>query len=111
MEKLIIRGGNALCGDVNISGMKNSALPVIFGTIAAGDICTIGNVPDVSDISLALDTLRAMGAKVRFVNTDTVMIDTTNIKKKLLNNSFSCKYYSKFNTLSIFTFTTNFSFV
>ncbi|MBQ8819077.1 MAG: UDP-N-acetylglucosamine 1-carboxyvinyltransferase [Clostridia bacterium] len=82
MEKLIIRGGNALCGDVNISGMKNSALPVIFGTIAAGDICTIGNVPDVSDISLALDTLRAMGAKVRFVNTDTVMIDTTNIKKK-----------------------------
>ncbi len=79
MEKLIIRGGNPLYGDVNISGMKNSALPVIFGTIAAGDICTIGNVPDVSDISLALDTLRTIGAKVRFINTETVMIDTRNI--------------------------------
>ncbi len=82
MEKLIIRGGNPLYGDVNISGMKNSALPVIFGTIAAGDICTIGNVPDVSDISLALDTLRTIGAKIRFINTETVMIDTRNIIRK-----------------------------
>ena len=82
MDKLIIRGGKALYGDVNISGMKNSALPVIFGTIAVGDICTIGNIPDVSDISLALDTLRSIGAKVRFVDTDTVMIDTSSVKKK-----------------------------
>ncbi len=82
MEKLIIRGGNPLYGDVNISGMKNSALPVIFGTIAAGGICTVGNVPDVSDISIALDTLRTIGARIRFVDTDTVMIDTTNIIRK-----------------------------
>ncbi len=82
MEKLIIRGGNPLYGDVNISGMKNSALPVIFGTIAAGDICTIGNVPDVSDISLALDALRTIGAKVRFINTETVIIDTRDIVMK-----------------------------
>lgn len=79
MEKLIIRGGRPLSGDVRISGMKNSALPVIFGTIAAGDICTIGNVPDVSDISLALEILRSVGAKIRFINTDTVMIDTRNV--------------------------------
>ena len=79
MEKLVIRGGKSLYGDVNISGMKNSALPIIFGTIASGDICTIGNVPDVSDISLALDTLRTIGAKVRFINTDTVMIDTRDV--------------------------------
>ena len=82
MEKLIIRGGNPLCGEVNISGMKNSALPVIFGTIATGDICTIGNVPDVSDISLAIDTLRTIGAKIRFINTDTVIIDARNITRK-----------------------------
>jgi UDP-N-acetylglucosamine 1-carboxyvinyltransferase len=82
MEKLIIRGGKPLYGDVDISGMKNSALPIIFGTIVTNDICTIGNVPDVSDISLALDTLRTIGAKVRFVNTDTVMIDTRGVKMK-----------------------------
>ncbi|MBO7310363.1 MAG: UDP-N-acetylglucosamine 1-carboxyvinyltransferase [Clostridia bacterium] len=82
MEKLIIRGGKPLNGDVFISGMKNSALPVIFGTIAAGDVCTIGNIPDVSDIALAFDILRSMGAKVRFINTDTVIIDTTNVMRK-----------------------------
>ncbi|MBE6546078.1 MAG: UDP-N-acetylglucosamine 1-carboxyvinyltransferase [Ruminococcaceae bacterium] len=82
MDKLMIRGGNPLYGEVNISGMKNSALPVIFGTIATGDLCTIGNVPDVSDISLALETLRSLGAKVRFVNTDTVLIDTREVVMK-----------------------------
>ena len=82
MDKLMIRGGNPLYGEVNISGMKNSALPIIFGTIATGDICTIGNVPDVSDISLALETLRSLGAKVRFVNTDTVLIDTREVVMK-----------------------------
>ena len=82
MEKLMIRGGKPLYGEVNISGMKNSALPVIFGTIAANDICTISNVPDVSDISLAFDTLRALGAKVRFVNADTVLVDTRGVVMK-----------------------------
>ena len=82
MEKLVIRGGKPLYGEVNISGMKNSALPVIFGAIVSGGICTIGNVPDLSDISLALDTLRAIGAKIRFIDTNTVMIDTTKIQKK-----------------------------
>ncbi len=82
MEKLLIRGGKPLFGEINISGMKNSALPVIFGAVASGDICTIGNVPDVSDISLALDTLRTIGAKVRFINTDTVMIDTRDVVMK-----------------------------
>ena len=82
MKKFLIRGGKPLYGEVNISGMKNSALPVIFGTIASGGICTIGNVPDVSDISLALDTLRAIGARVRFITTDTVIIDTTDVQMK-----------------------------
>ncbi len=82
MEKLMIRGGKPLYGEVNISGMKNSALPVIFGTIAANDICTLSNVPDVSDISLALEMLRSLGAKVRFVTADTVLIDTRGVVMK-----------------------------
>ena len=82
MEKLIIRGSNRLYGDVKISGMKNSALPVIFGTIVANDICTIKNLPDISDISLALETLEMIGASVRFIDTSTVMIDTREVKMK-----------------------------
>lgn len=82
MEKLIIRGSNPLCGDVKISGMKNSALPVIFGTIVANDVCTIKNLPDISDIALALNTLETIGASVRFIDTSTVIIDTRGVQMK-----------------------------
>ena len=82
MRKIIIRGGKPLCGDVSISGMKNSALPVIFGTIVANDICTIKNLPDVSDISLALETLETIGADVRFIDTSTAIIDTRGVEMK-----------------------------
>ena len=82
MEQLIIRGGNPLFGDVKISGMKNSALPVIFGTIAANDVCIIKNLPDISDIALALETLQMIGASVRFIDTSTVMIDTRSVQIK-----------------------------
>lgn len=82
MEKIIIRGGKALRGDVSISGMKNSALPVIFGTIVTGDVCTISNLPDVSDIALALETLETIGAEVRFIDTTTAIIDTRKVEMK-----------------------------
>ncbi len=79
MDRFVIRGGKPLYGDVKISGMKNSALPVIFGTVAAGDICTIENIPDLSDIFLTFEILREIGAKIRLVTTDTVIIDTRDV--------------------------------
>jgi UDP-N-acetylglucosamine 1-carboxyvinyltransferase len=82
MDRLIIRGGNRLYGDVKISGMKNSALPIIFGTIVANDVCTIKNLPDISDIALALETLEMIGAVVRFTDTSTVIIDTRGVEMK-----------------------------
>ena len=82
MEKLIIRGGKPLYGEVGISGMKNSALPIIFGTIAAADVCELSNLPDVSDIAVSIEILRALGAKVRFTDTDTVLIDTRSVSPK-----------------------------
>ena len=79
MDKYVIQGGKPLYGEVNIGGMKNSALPVIFGTVAVGDICTIENIPDVSDIFLTFEILREIGAKVRLVTTDTAIIDTRDV--------------------------------
>ncbi len=82
MKKIIVRGGKKLYGDVHISGMKNSALPVIFGTIVTNDVCTIKNLPDVSDIALALETLETIGAVVRFIDTSTAIIDTRPVQMK-----------------------------
>ena len=79
MEKIIINGGNKLYGDVYINGMKNAALPIIFATILTADKCVIENVPKVSDITMSFDILRAMGAKIKYVNDTTVKIDTTEL--------------------------------
>ena len=82
MEKFIICGGEPLNGDVDISGMKNSALPILFGTILTKDICTISNLPDISDVKDSLAILKSIGASVRFISTDTVIIDTKAVTPK-----------------------------
>ena len=78
--KMIVRGGNRLEGRVDVSGMKNAALPILYATILVGDVCTIENVPSVSDITNTLELLRKMGAQITFRPPTTVRIDTTNIK-------------------------------
>lgn len=80
MEKIIINGGKELHGDVFINGMKNAALPIIFATILTSDKCVIENIPKVSDITMSFDILRAMGAKIKYLNETTVSIDTKNLK-------------------------------
>lgn len=82
MEKFIICGGEPLNGDVAISGMKNSALPILFGTILTNGICTISNLPDISDVKDSLAILKSIGASVRFISTDTVIIDTREVTPK-----------------------------
>ncbi len=82
MKLITVRGGKKLYGKVDVSGMKNSALPIIFSTILAKDKCIIENVPNVSDISLSFDILRLLGAKVTYYQTTGVaVIDTAPLDK------------------------------
>lgn len=80
MDKIIINGGNKLYGDVYINGMKNAALPIIFATILTADKCTLENIPRVSDITMAFEILRSMGATVNYTDSTTVEIDTSNLE-------------------------------
>lgn len=79
MRKILINGGNFLYGSVEISGMKNAALPVIYATILANDVCILENIPSVSDVTLSLEILADMGARVRRINSTSVEIDTTGL--------------------------------
>lgn len=79
MERIIITGGKPLYGEISVSGFKNAAAPIIFATILAQDKCVIENLPDISDVRVALDILTAMGAYVKYTGDTTVEIDTTNI--------------------------------
>ncbi len=79
MDKIIVNGGNQLNGTVEISGMKNAALPIIYACVLVGAKCTIENVPNVRDVALSLDILRNMGAVVNKINDTTVEIDCSDI--------------------------------
>lgn len=81
MKQLIIRGGRSLQGELSVSGMKNSALPILFATIVVRDICTVENVPAVSDITVTLRILESMGAGVTWNSEDSVTVDTRQMKQ------------------------------
>ena len=79
MDKIVVNGGNQLNGTVEISGMKNAALPIIYACVLVGAKCVIENVPNVRDVALSLEILRDMGAVVNKINDTTVEIDCTNV--------------------------------
>jgi UDP-N-acetylglucosamine 1-carboxyvinyltransferase len=80
MEKFVINGGKPLTGEIEISGMKNSAVAIIFGTILTEDKCIIENLPDISDVADSLAILASIGAKIKRVGKTTYEIDTRKIK-------------------------------
>ncbi|HOV21078.1 MAG TPA: UDP-N-acetylglucosamine 1-carboxyvinyltransferase [bacterium] len=80
MEKFVIEGENKLVGEIEISGSKNSALPILSATVLGEGKSIIHNVPDVKDVHTLLDILEYMGAKTKFYN-NTVEIDPDGIEK------------------------------
>ena len=50
MEKFVLNGGIPLRGEVSISGAKNAVVAILPATILAQDICTIENIPNISDV-------------------------------------------------------------
>ncbi|MDP3048729.1 MAG: UDP-N-acetylglucosamine 1-carboxyvinyltransferase [Thermodesulfovibrionales bacterium] len=66
MDKLIIKGGKRLKGEVEISGAKNAALPVIAATLLAPGEHTISRVPDLRDIKTMGRLLENMGAEFHY---------------------------------------------
>jgi len=75
-----IHGGVPLSGEVNISGAKNAAVAIIPAVILADGPCRIENVPQIRDVTLQLEILRDMGARVSLVGENTVEIDCRNLR-------------------------------
>ncbi len=64
MEKIIIHGGRRLTGSVQVSGAKNSALPLLFATLLAPGVHRLDNVPSLRDIGTTERLLMAFGAQI-----------------------------------------------
>jgi UDP-N-acetylglucosamine 1-carboxyvinyltransferase len=61
MDKLLIRGGKQLHGEVLISGAKNATLPELCAALLTAEPVTLYNVPQLQDVSTMLKLIRNMG--------------------------------------------------
>lgn len=80
MEQLIVTGKTILAGEVNIHGAKNAALPILCATVLSRGSVTLYNVPKISDVSITLEILKFLGAKVHIdIIKNAITIDATEI--------------------------------
>lgn len=97
MDKLIINGGTKLKGEVNISGAKNAAVAILPATLLIKGICTINNIPNISDVKIICKILEKLGAKITWNEEHELTIDTTNISSTVapldMTSKFRASYY------------------
>jgi UDP-N-acetylglucosamine 1-carboxyvinyltransferase len=79
-EKLFVQGGRRLNGTIEISGMKNAALPILFACALNRETCTLYNVPPVSDIENTLEILSQMGCVINHLSSTTVEINAAGFR-------------------------------
>ena len=80
MDKLIIEGGVALDGEINISGAKNAALPILAATLLTSEPMVIGNVPHLHDITTTMELLGRMGSELTIDERLNIEVNNANIK-------------------------------
>ncbi len=97
MEKLVITGKTPLKGEVVISGAKNAAVAIIPATLLINGICTIENLPDISDVKLYCEILESLGAVITWNNKHEITVDTRNINSNNVSlettRKFRASYY------------------
>ncbi len=77
-EKLVIKGGNTLKGEVSVSGGKNPAVAIIPAALLCDGICYIENLPEIEDVYLLINMMKDLGADVEFKD-NTMRVDASSI--------------------------------
>ena len=97
MEKLVVTGPTPLKGEVEISGAKNAAVAILPAALLINGKCTIENLPNISDVKISCEILSKLGAKIEWIDKNTITIDTTDIcehKAPLdMTSKFRASYY------------------
>ncbi len=97
LDKLVIDGPTRLKGDVYISGAKNAAVAILPATLLIDGECTLENVPNISDVKISCEILEKLGAKITWLTSNSLKVDTRNItstKAPLdMTSKFRASYY------------------
>jgi UDP-N-acetylglucosamine 1-carboxyvinyltransferase len=81
VDRLQIRGGVPLDGEVRISGAKNATLPILAGALLADGPVSIGNVPHLNDVTTMIALLGRMGASVTVDERMRIEVDPTTTRE------------------------------
>ncbi|MCD8517374.1 MAG: UDP-N-acetylglucosamine 1-carboxyvinyltransferase [Burkholderiaceae bacterium] len=65
MDRLLITGGKPLAGEVEISGAKNAALPILCASLLTADTLVLGNVPRLKDVDTTIRLLEQLGVVIK----------------------------------------------
>ena len=80
MNKLIIKGGIPLSGEVRVSGSKNAVLPILAGTLLADNPVIVRNVPHLHDVTTTMELLGRMGVSLTIGEKMSIEIDPTTLQ-------------------------------
>ena len=96
LEKLVITGNTPLKGEVVISGAKNAAVAIIPATLLINGVCTIENLPNISDVKLYCDILKSLGSIVTWNSDHEVTIDNRNINSYKAPSDITSKFRASY---------------
>ncbi|MBI2609246.1 MAG: UDP-N-acetylglucosamine 1-carboxyvinyltransferase [Deltaproteobacteria bacterium] len=82
MDKILIRGGTPLQGEITMSGAKNAVLPILFASLLTDENCVYKNVPDLKDVSTTVKLLENFGVSTK-KDENTLHVLAHNIEKPL----------------------------
>ena len=88
MAQYIMNGGSPLVGEVAIGGAKNAALGILAAAIMTDEDVYIDNLPDVKDINVMLEAIKAIGASVDRLDRHSVKINASSVKDVLVDDEF-----------------------
>lgn len=88
MAQYIMNGGSPLVGEVAIVGAKNAALGILAAAIMTDEDVYIDNLPDVKDINVMLEAIKAIGASVDRLDRHSVKINASSVKDVLVDDEF-----------------------
>lgn len=90
MEKIVIKGGFPLSGKISIGGAKNSAVALIPAALLADGVCTIKNVPNITDRDALFDIVKTLNCDIE-QNGSTLKINSSNLKNILISQELSVR--------------------
>ncbi len=90
MKKIVIKGGFPLHGKITIGGAKNSAVALIPASLLSDGVCTIKNVPNITDRDALFDIVKLLNGDIK-QDGSVIRIDSSNLQNTLITQELSVR--------------------